>query len=99
MVADYQDRQDIDYLLRVVDDLKYVTRVDDKKILVNVDELSSLLNELRLKYYDKSEIDLFLNELNFDEVNMSGFVRKRDIDLDMELDYLGFMELSLNVGD
>ena len=54
-MADYQDRQDIDYLLKTVDTLKYLVGYSDKKTVATLEDLEALSNKLNTLYYDKSQ--------------------------------------------
>lgn len=56
-MGDYQDRKDIDDLLKAVDSLRYVSRMEDEtKLLATLDELNAVVSDINEKYYDKSEV-------------------------------------------
>ena len=58
----YQDRADIDQLIKDVDELKYLVG-DDKKALATIEMVESVANDLKTKYYDKDEIDELISSL------------------------------------
>jgi len=58
----YQDRVDIDQLIKDVGDLKDMVG-DDVKALATVESVNELLEKLETEYYDKSQIDEMLANL------------------------------------
>lgn len=71
-MTDYQSREDIDKLLKIIEELKYFIGYDEGKILASNDDLKNtiddVISKIESEHYNKDNIDSLNDELS-DDIN------------------------------
>lgn len=86
METDYQVRKDIDRFKQFLDGLE--SDLADRGLM------AFDLNELLSRYYDKSEVEMLLADVETGGINLSDYVKKDDLTNNAEYD----IDLNLNFG-